>query len=339
MIKKIYLLLFLLCPLLLTATEAVEFYFENYYWLSQGRFCIRYREGVLFEEQVLPVLNRRITNEGYFAWLDKRLKPEKTHDDMMENVYFQRDTWQLRTFDLVVKKELLEKVLGEKSNLPRDEKYRLYTRLFASLYDELLTPQEYKQAQEQFHDTCKRREALIPKRLEAGVRDEMERLDRESSGYALRKVRHKTVKSDLPRVFYPRLAQLLFNAYNRKHPELMVELFELSRIPKKTHYKDLLEFVSIYYYPDAKKYFTPEFLERYEAIMREKRESESPLKGAEQAETSKDRSRPDEEVAQSECESISLCWYFTATGILAILCSFFLWLKIRSRNSRVPRKN
>ena len=61
----------------------------------------------------------------------------------------------------------------------------------------------------------------------------------------------------------------------------MVELFELSRIPEKTHYKDLLEFVSIYYYPDAKKYFTPEFLERYEAIMREKRESESPLKGAE----------------------------------------------------------
>lgn len=332
-LKRIYLLLFSLCPLLLTATEDVEFYFENYYWLSQGCFRITYREGVLLEEQVLPVLNRRITNEGYFTWLDKHFKQGKTRDDMMENAYFQRETWELRTFDLVVKKELLKNVLGEKSNLPRDEKYGLYTQLFASLYDELLTPQEYKQIQEQTHDTNQREEALIPKRFDAGIRDEIKRLRRESSGYALRKFRHEIVRSDLSRVFYPRFAQMLFNAYHRKNPERMIELFELSRIPEKTHYKDLLEFVTIYYYPDAKKYFTPEFLERYEAIMREyeKKKSEFPLKKSKHTEVAKNLRKPIEDVVEPALRNISLYWYFIATGILVAFCCFLLRQEIRSR--------
>lgn len=52
---------------------------------------------------------------------------------------------ELRVFDLQFKIELLQRCLGKKSLLSRREKHDIYAKLLASLHEELLTPQEYKE--------------------------------------------------------------------------------------------------------------------------------------------------------------------------------------------------
>lgn len=207
---------------------------------------------------------------------------------------------ELRVFDLQFKIELLQRCLGKKSLLSRREKHDIYAKLLASLHEELLTPQEYKELGESYDKLSKKKEdaakalrddriarrlpslrggapdgrmvvevVLEMNMLDPTLEDAYKKAEIDASEPIFRRRRHNILKWDLKRKIYPRFASLLSNQYYTSDPVGMIKLFELSKIPEKTHYKDLLDFMKAYCYRYDDR-ITPEFRERYAEIMRER---------------------------------------------------------------------
>lgn len=313
-LKKYYFALLCCFPLLVSAAENFEFYLKKHEEgfnrpLTRTRSVCYYDKGALFEDLVLPAISRKITNESYFEWLYKYLESEEGRETFCAlGLEFYND---IEVFDLRYKIELLQSCLGLKSLLSRRAKHELYAKLLASLHEELLTPQKYKELDELYSvrserrkDAARRlrddREAknqaprskggghfarmtvdhfLEMKTLDPVLVDAYKKAEIEAHEPIFLRRRHNILRWDLRRKVYPRFAKLLSNQYYASDPVGVIELFELSKIPEKTHYKDLLEFMKAYCYRYDDR-VSPEFRERYAEIMRErqKRNSEKPAR-------------------------------------------------------------
>lgn len=322
-------LVFLYISLLqLPAYETTAFYWENYYYPLPVEGHIAYRKGVLFEDMVLPVLNKKMTLDGYYAWLDVHLKDERNR-----KFYNADGQWYLdfRYCDLRVKIDLLDYGLRAKSNLSREQKHNLWARLFGELNENLLSDQEYEELNVLLKPLYSRRE-IAWKDLRKNPTDpqlqEAYRIARHEFEEELsRKLRHRIVRAELMWLC-DRLAIILKTRY-LDNPKRMVELFELCKIPEKTHFKNLEQFIEFHHYHFFGK-ITPEFWERYREIMREREQQKLALVQPKEKKSAEEQNLP-EMSPKKKTDSLERFLFAASGGLIVFLCAFCFWRKLRSR--------
>ena len=122
----------------------------------------------------------------------------------------------------------------------------------------------------------------------------------------------------------------------RNDPVRMLDLYDRSLIRKRLG-RSLSKYVRI------KHPWEEQLAPQLEALEKEREVAASAAKKlsdvADMSATKEDAATPTSLVAAASSNPIRLRYFFAAIAVIFPLAGLFLWLKIRSRNSRAPRKN
>lgn len=321
-IKKATLIISVFFMLILRASLSAEtdmdFFFDNY-WKCQfdfdGRGVRRYEP---IENQIAPVLGRKVSRDEYLEWKERNPKIYEMHGKWLSPYY------DIRALDISIKYYLLLAIPKAKTNLELRERDMLWARLLGDIFDgEVLQPASFKN-------------------LMKSIREEIDRYDEigdsknwirscEGSRYYAARYNFLLPKSiSLRYAFAHLLGQVYYD-----DPERVVELFEASRISECFWQKDALEFIE-FFKLDGK--ITPEFRAKYAEIMaRRERERAERERAAEKAsEQTGANSESGSSPESAPCaETVDRRRAFGATGSVALVLAagtgIYLWRRRRGK--------